>query len=90
MGVDFDDVLDVLEREGVPKFDASWGELVETVQTALKEAKQGKDRPGDGAEPDTTHDSRLSVTRKPANGTPIASARTGPTSSPTCVGPLPR
>lgn len=51
VGIDFDDVVDVLEREGVQKFDASWGELVETVQTALTEAKQGKDSPGSGADP---------------------------------------
>jgi len=57
VGIDFDDVVDVLEREGVEKFDASWAELVETVQTALDEAKQGKDSPGEGADPDTTHDS---------------------------------
>ena len=57
VGVDFDDVVDVLEREGVEKFDASWAELVETVQTALTEAKQGKASPGSGADPDTTHDS---------------------------------
>ncbi|HEX8509736.1 MAG TPA: transaldolase [Propionibacteriaceae bacterium] len=51
LGIDFDDVVDVLESEGVQKFDASWGELVETVQTALTEAKQGKDSPGSGADP---------------------------------------
>jgi len=51
LGIDFDDVVDVLEREGVQKFDASWGELVETVQTALTEAKQGKESPGSGANP---------------------------------------
>ncbi|HEY5820638.1 MAG TPA: transaldolase [Propionibacteriaceae bacterium] len=51
VGVDFDDVVDVLEKEGVEKFDASWAELVETVQTALEEAKQGKDSPGQGANP---------------------------------------
>jgi transaldolase len=44
-------VVDVLEKEGVQKFDASWDELVGTVQTALDEAKQGKDSPGSGAEP---------------------------------------
>jgi transaldolase len=57
VGIDFDDVVDVLEREGVQKFDASWAELVETVETALTEAKQGHDSPGKGADPDTTHDS---------------------------------
>ncbi len=51
VGVDFDDVVDVLEREGVQKFDASWAELVETVQTALDEAKAGHDSPGQGANP---------------------------------------
>jgi transaldolase len=51
VGIDFDDVVDVLESEGVQKFDASWGELVETVQTALTEAKQGKSSPGSGADP---------------------------------------
>lgn len=56
VGVDFDDVVDVLEREGVQKFDASWAELVETVKTALEDAKGGKD-PGASADPDVTHDS---------------------------------
>jgi transaldolase len=56
VGIDFDDVVDALEKEGVQKFDASWAELVETVQTALDEAKQGKDSPGEGADPDVTHD----------------------------------
>ncbi len=51
VGVDFDDVVDVLEREGVQKFDASWAELVETVQTALDEAAAGHDSPGQGANP---------------------------------------
>jgi transaldolase len=56
VGIDFADVVDVLEKEGVQKFDASWAELVETVQTALDEAAQGKDSPGEGADPDVTHD----------------------------------
>jgi transaldolase len=51
LGIDFDDVVDVLEKEGVQKFDASWDELVQTVETALTEAKQGKDSPGEGANP---------------------------------------
>ena len=33
--VSFDDVVEVLEREGVDKFVASWDELVQTVQAAL-------------------------------------------------------
>jgi len=35
VGVDFDDVLVVLEREGVEKFVASWDELVDTVSKQL-------------------------------------------------------
>jgi transaldolase len=56
VGIDFDDVVDVLEREGVQKFDASWAELVNTVQTALDEAKQGKDSPGSGADTEADTD----------------------------------
>ena len=39
VGVDYDDVTDLLEREGVEKFIISWGELVESVANALKAAK---------------------------------------------------
>ncbi|MEY9953482.1 transaldolase [Leifsonia sp. EB34] len=39
LGVDYDDVTAVLEREGVDKFNVSWGELVETVTNALEAAK---------------------------------------------------
>ncbi|HZE00387.1 MAG TPA: transaldolase [Pseudonocardiaceae bacterium] len=35
VGIDLDDVFDVLEREGVEKFDASWSELGETVASQL-------------------------------------------------------
>jgi transaldolase len=38
VGVDLDDVFDVLEREGVQKFDASWAELGETVAGQLTKA----------------------------------------------------
>lgn len=58
VGVDFDDVVEVLEKEGLQKFDASWDELVGTVETALQDAKQGKDSPGESADPDVTHDSQ--------------------------------
>jgi transaldolase len=57
VGVDIDDVVEVLEREGLEKFDKSWSELVETVQTALDDAKRGKASPGESADPDVTHDS---------------------------------
>jgi transaldolase len=39
VGVDFDDVLVVLETEGVDKFKKSWSELVETVSTQMKKAE---------------------------------------------------
>ena len=57
IGISYDDVVDVLEREGVEKFEASWSELVETVQTALDEAKDGASSPGQGASPTVDDDS---------------------------------
>ena len=56
LGIDFDDVVEVLEREGVQKFDASWAELVEDVQIALDEAKAGKPNPGSSASPTVDDD----------------------------------
>jgi len=38
LGISYDDVVQVLEDEGVDKFDKSWTELVTTVETALKKA----------------------------------------------------
>ncbi|GAB3760666.1 transaldolase [Microlunatus parietis] len=38
LGVEYDDVVAVLEREGVEKFAASWTELVDTVTAALAAA----------------------------------------------------
>ncbi|OMH26335.1 transaldolase [Tersicoccus phoenicis] len=35
LGISYDDVVKVLEDEGVSKFEASWEELLETVQNAL-------------------------------------------------------
>lgn len=35
LGVSYDDVVRVLEEEGVSKFEASWNELLETVRTEL-------------------------------------------------------
>lgn len=37
VGIDMDDVVKVLEDEGVDKFDKSWGELVDTVSQQLKQ-----------------------------------------------------
>jgi transaldolase len=39
-GIDFDDVLVVLEVEGVDKFKKSWTELVETVKGQMEQARQ--------------------------------------------------
>lgn len=39
VGVDFKDVTNLLEKEGVEKFIVSWGELVDTVTEALRSAK---------------------------------------------------
>jgi transaldolase len=36
VGIDFDDVLAVLEEEGVEKFAKSWAELVETVESQME------------------------------------------------------
>jgi transaldolase len=38
LGISYDDVTETLEREGVEKFNVSWGELVETVKNALEGA----------------------------------------------------
>jgi transaldolase len=40
VGVDFDDVMLVLESEGVDKFKKSWQELVETVQGQMDQASE--------------------------------------------------
>jgi transaldolase len=38
LGVDYDDVVTVLEDEGVAKFEASWTDLLSSLQTALDQA----------------------------------------------------
>jgi len=42
VGIDFEDVLLVLEHEGVDKFKKSWDELVETVSAQMEKAGQGQ------------------------------------------------
>jgi transaldolase len=49
VGVDIDDVVKVLEDEGVEKFEASWKDLLEGVAKSLKAASQGADNPSDAA-----------------------------------------
>ncbi|WBB67413.1 transaldolase [Micromonospora sp. WMMD812] len=48
-GVDMDDVVLVLEREGVEKFEASWLELLDGVRKSLESAAQGAGTPGKAA-----------------------------------------
>lgn len=38
LGIEYDDVVETLEREGVEKFEASWLELLKTVETQLSNA----------------------------------------------------
>jgi transaldolase len=45
LGISYDDVVDTLETEGVQKFVGSWNELVETVQSALTEARAKVNQP---------------------------------------------
>ncbi|SIQ37233.1 transaldolase [Micromonospora avicenniae] len=45
-GVDMTDVIAVLEREGVEKFEASWLELLDGVRKSLESAAQGVGTPG--------------------------------------------
>src|SRR5689334_985354 len=49
VGVDYDDVVDTLEREGVEKFSASWNELLAGVKAALDAAAAGADQPNKAA-----------------------------------------
>jgi transaldolase len=49
VGVDFDDVTDTLEREGVEKFETSFTELAEGVEKSLKAAASGADQPNEAA-----------------------------------------
>jgi transaldolase len=38
LGISYDDVVQVLEDEGVAKFEASWNELLETIRTEMSSA----------------------------------------------------
>ncbi|ASW55923.1 transaldolase [Plantactinospora sp. KBS50] len=49
VGVDFDDVIQTLEREGVEKFEASWQELLDGVRRSLTAAAQGQGSPNEAA-----------------------------------------
>jgi transaldolase len=49
LGIDYDDVVQVLEDEGVQKFEASWVELLDGVQKSLDAAAKGSSSPSDAA-----------------------------------------
>ena len=38
-GIDYSEIVSLLEVEGVEKFDVAWNELLEDMSVALKEAK---------------------------------------------------
>jgi transaldolase len=42
LGIEYDEVIAALEKEGVDKFVASWNELVETVDGQVKRAAGGE------------------------------------------------
>ncbi|MEW2358711.1 transaldolase [Spirillospora sp. NPDC029432] len=48
-GVDYDDVVRVLEDEGVEKFEASWNELLGTIADELRDKGGAKGGPKEGA-----------------------------------------
>ncbi|WP_328344984.1 transaldolase [Micromonospora sp. NBC_00421] len=49
VGIDMDEVIATLEREGVEKFETSWGELLEGVRKSLTAAAQGTGTPNEAA-----------------------------------------
>jgi transaldolase len=49
LGIGYADVTDVLEREGVDKFEKSWGELLQTVTDELDRAKAHAEGSGEEA-----------------------------------------
>jgi len=49
VGIDLADVIGLLEREGVEKFEASWQELLDGVRKSLSAAGRGAGHPGDAA-----------------------------------------
>jgi transaldolase len=49
LGIDYDDVVQTLEREGVEKFEASWVELLDGVRKSLEAAARGNREPNKAA-----------------------------------------
>ena len=44
LGIDYDDVIETLEREGVEKFEVSWKELLESTQSELTRLAKERDQ----------------------------------------------
>jgi transaldolase len=49
LGIDYDDVVKILETEGVEKFETSWVELLEGLKKSLQAAAEGAGAPSDAA-----------------------------------------
>ena len=49
LGVSYDDVVQVLEEEGVEKFEASWSELLDAVRAELEKEAAAAVQKGDKA-----------------------------------------
>ncbi|MDQ1712637.1 MAG: transaldolase [Frankiaceae bacterium] len=49
LGIDYDDVVRVLEDEGVEKFEQSWAQLIDQVKTELEKKGASVPSPGGGA-----------------------------------------
>ena len=62
-GSTYDDVIEVLKKEGVEKFKKSWDELVETVEKQMEQAQRSDRRPGR-----RHHDGGLGTLRALADG----------------------
>ena len=45
LGIEYDDVIETLEREGVEKFEASWTELGQSLQRQLDSTHGGREQP---------------------------------------------
>jgi transaldolase len=45
LDIAYDDVIETLEREGVEKFEASWMELIQSLQRQLDSTKGGQEQP---------------------------------------------
>jgi transaldolase len=46
VGISYEDVTELLEKEGVEKFVVSWNELLDTVSAALEAARSGATQSG--------------------------------------------